>query len=190
MNNYCTNCGTKLEKNELVCKNCNIPIVDLPYNYKYKSPERRKKIKRNLIIISVCTLFIVAFIFSKNIIKKIKVNKLQREYVEPYLKENYASLNYSVKYVSSGQCIISGECSSNLFSGCEGGYCEEYEYLDKKDCKSYYYSVKTDTESFKITVFNKDNKFTVVKGVNIYGDYQNTIDDYGINNNDNNIYND
>ena len=65
MNNYCTNCGEKLEKNDLVCNYCNVPIVDLPYNYYYISPEKKEKTRKILTIIVICILCAIAFCFVK-----------------------------------------------------------------------------------------------------------------------------
>ena len=174
MNNYCTNCGKKLEKNELVCKNCNTSIIDLPYNYVYKSPKKKKMQKNILIIIGVCILCFLVFSFSKKIIEKVKIDKLQKNYVEPYLERNYSNVNYSIKYDSSGKCIISGDCYFDPSMGCDGHVCHQYEYLNENECKSYYYHIKTDDDidadnEFIITVFNKDDLYSVVEGKNIYG---------------------
>ncbi len=170
MNNYCTNCGKKLEKDDLVCKNCNTPIVDLPYNYDYKSPETKKRTRKILTILGICIVCVIVFFFAKGVINKIKISKLQKEYIEPYLKENYSNLNYSIKYDSSGKCIISGNCYFDPVMGCDGGACQEYQYLDEDNCKSYYYSIKSDEKDFLLTVVNRNNHFYVVKGENIYGE--------------------
>ena len=113
MNNYCTNCGKKLEKDDLICKNCNTPIIDIPHNYNKK----KEKTKKTLIKIGKYMLFIVAFFLTIIFINKIKINKLQKEYVEPYLKEHYSNLNYSIKYNYSGKCIISGNCYFDFVMG-------------------------------------------------------------------------
>lgn len=169
MNNYCTNCGNKLEIDDLVCKTCNAPIIELPYNYDYKSPEKKERTRKTLTIICICLLCVITFCFAKGVINKIKVSKMQKEYVEPYLKENYSNLNYSIKYDSSGKCIVSGDCYFDPAMGCDGGACREYTYLDKNDCKSYYYSIKSDTKEFILTVVDRNNQFSVVEGKNIYG---------------------
>ena len=169
MNNYCTNCGKELEKNDLVCKNCNTPIIDLPYNYDYKSPEAKERTRKILTILGICIMCMIVFFFAKGVINKIKISKLQKAYIEPFLKENYSNLNYSIKYNSSGKCIISGNCYFDPVKGCDGGVCQEYRYLDEKDCKSYYYSIKSNTKEFILTVVNRNNQFFVVEGKNIYG---------------------
>lgn len=169
MNNYCTNCGKKLVKDELVCKACNTPIIDLPYNYDYKPLEEKARMRKILIIIGIGIVFVIAFYFAKGVISRIKISKMQKEYIEPYLKENYSNLNYSIKYDLSGKCIISGNCYFDPVMGCDGGSCQEYEYLDENDCKSYYYFIKSDTTEFILTVVEKNNQFSVVEGRNIYG---------------------
>ena len=166
MNDYCANCGRKLEKEELICKECNTPIID--YDYKL-SKETMQNIKI-IIIIGSFILCVITFFFLKIIIHNIKVDKMQNEYIEPYLKENYSSLNYSIKYNSSGKCIISGDCYFDPMMGYDGGgMCQVYEYLDDRSCKSYYYFIESDSREFILTVVNKDNKFFVVEGRNIYG---------------------
>ena len=171
MNNYCTNCGKKLEKDELVCKKCNTPIVDLPHDYVYTSPEKEKRNKnifKIFLIINFCLLIIIFLILGVKGNEKHKVNNLQKRYVEPYLNKNYGSGNYSVRYDSSGKCIISGNCYRN--DSCNfGGGCQEYEYLDRAQCKSYYYYVNTTHKDFVVTVVKKKNNISVVEGRNIYG---------------------
>lgn len=78
MNNYCTNCGKKLKKDELVCKNCHTAIIDLPYNSDYKSIKKNKRTKNILIAISIFILCISVIRFAKLIIYKIKINELQK----------------------------------------------------------------------------------------------------------------
>ena len=169
MNNYCTNCGKKLKSNELVCENCNIPIIDLPCNYVYISPKKKKIIRNILIVLGLIILGIVIFCFARQLSYKIKINALQKKYVNPYLIENYGNLNYSIKYDTSGKCIISGNCYFDPVMGCDGGVCQVYKYLDENECRAYYYSVESDTQKFIVTVVNKDNQFYAVEGRNIYG---------------------
>lgn len=170
MNNYCTNCGKKLNNGDLVCSSCGTPIVDLPYNYIYKSPkeiEKKKEIKRNMFIIGIVLLCLMIVCFVIFMIHRSKVNNLKDEYVKPYLEQNYDGVNYSVKYDSGGKCIISGNCYPYPLEGCNERC--EYEYLDEKECSSYYYFVKTDEESFFVTVFYRNKTYSVVEGKNIYG---------------------
>ena len=192
MNNYCTNWGRKLEKDELVCKKCNTPIVDLPDNYVYVSPERKKLNKiilKLLIIIGICLLVIALIFFCLKVFNKHKVNNYQKKYVEPYLDKKYGNGNYSVNYDSSGKCIISGECERDYSFDCE--YCEEYHYLDRSQCKAYYYNVASNDKNFIVTVVKKKYSVDVVEGKNIYGtdNSYDTIED-SYNDSSNNKYND
>lgn len=166
MNNYCTNCGKQLEKDELLCKNCNTPIIDLPYDYEYISPEKKKRKKITLIIVGVCILCFSAVYLTREILFKIKINKFQKEYVEPYIKQNYSNTTYSIEYSSFGKCIISENHSTNICICGPGPY---YEYLDDPKCKSYYFSVKNDEEEFEVTVVDNHKHYSVVEGRNIYG---------------------
>lgn len=177
MNNYCTNCGKSLKKDDLKCSLCDTPIIDLPDDYVFSSKtskKYRKFEKISLILILVFVLIIITISFSQKFFKNKKINKLQTKYVEPFIKENFPKKEYTVEYESSGKCIIAGECSLagtifDTFLSCDNGNtsCKEYEYLD--GCQSYYYSVKTDKKEYIITVFQKDKKYSVVNGKNIYG---------------------
>ena len=46
MNNYCTNCGKPLTHNQLKCNNCDTLVVDIPCDYYYVSPEKKKRNKK------------------------------------------------------------------------------------------------------------------------------------------------
>lgn len=164
MNNYCTNCGKKLNKGEFVCQHCNTPIIDLPYNYIYKSP-KKKKLNKILIATMSILLSLIIIIVLEYILK---INILKKKYVEKYVLEAYPNQKYSIKYSQSGKCIVSGNCYKNWGSGCDQNYCEEYNYLSRFTCRSYYYNVKIGSKDHIITVFRKNGKYSVVEGRNIY----------------------
>lgn len=164
MNNYCTNCGKPLSKHDMFCTNCGTPIVDIPYDY-VPPIEKEKKIKR-IKIIGIVLFCIIAIIVLILIIRTIFISNLQKKYVEPFLGKG----NYKIEYSSSGQCVIAGECNPSILRGCDGGYCELYEYLPENECKSYYFTVEQRKKRFTVTVFKKDGKYSTVKGKNIYGE--------------------
>jgi hypothetical protein len=170
VNNYCTNCGKKLMKSDLICNNCNTPIIELPYNYKFVDSRKRKFIRVMLIIIGIIILCLIGVFIANNITNKLTIKRLQNNYIEPYLEENYTSEKYSITYDSVGKCIISGNCIFDPAMGCDGGTCQRYKYLDENECKSYYYSVKIEDKEFTLTVVNQNNNFYVVEGKNIYGE--------------------
>lgn len=184
MNNYCTNCGNKLNKNDLVCQNCNTPIIDLPYNYIYKSPQKKRINKIIIISLSILVSLIILIILGYIL----KINVLKTKYVEKYILDNYPNQKYTIKYNSSGKCIVSGNCYYNWGSGCDQNSCDEYKYLNRFKCRSYYYNVKIDKKNFIITVFRKGLKYSVVEGKNIYGikedDEYEDNENIDINNND------
>ena len=93
MNNYCTNCGNKLNKNDLVCQNCNTPIIDLPYNYIYKSPQKKRINK--ILIISLSTLVSLIILIILGYI--LKINVLKTKYVEKYILDNNLKLDFLTK---------------------------------------------------------------------------------------------
>lgn len=83
------------------------------------------------------------------------------------MKKNFKENDYSIEYMSSGKCVVSGNCMFDPLFGCDGGVCQEYTFLE--GCKSYYYSVEIKDETYTITVFYKDKVYSVIEGENIYG---------------------
>lgn len=168
LNNYCTNCGEKLSKKDLICKKCNAPIIDLPNNYAYESKTWKKIKKIILIVFGIIILCIGTSYLTSEILKAVEINKLQKKYINPYIKNNYNDKNYNIEFDYIGKCIISGDCVFDPLMGCDGGSCYEYEYLDKSECKAYYFKISGDSEEFILTLVNNNNEFYVVKGKNIY----------------------
>ena len=56
MNNYCTNCGHKLNSKDIVCPKCNLAIVD-------DREELNKKRNKKIIKIGLIILYIILSIF-------------------------------------------------------------------------------------------------------------------------------
>ena len=169
MNNYCTNCGNQLKKRDLVCSECNTPIIDLPEGYEFKGISEKSANKKTRNIIIFCSLFVLVLFLIYFVFVNVKSGVYLDKYVKPFLKENYGDLDYSIEYDGSGKCIVSGNCYFDPVRGCDGGACEEYEYLNEFGCFSYYYIVETADENFVVTVVDYDKKVSVVKGRSIYG---------------------
>lgn len=169
MNNYCTNCGNQLKKRELVCSECNTPIIDLPDDYEFKGISKKSTNKKTRNIVIFCSLFVLVLFLIYFVFVNVKSGVYLDKYVKPFLKENYGDLDYSIEYDGSGKCIVSGDCYFDPVRGCDGGACEEYEYLNDFGCFSYYYIVETADEKFAVTVVDYDKKVSVVKGRSIYG---------------------
>lgn len=169
MNNYCTNCGNQLKKRDLVCSECNTPIIDLPDDYEFKSISEKSDNKKTRNIVIFCSLFVLVLFLIYFVFVNVKSGVYLDKYVKPFLKENYGDLDYSIEYDGSGKCIVSGNCYFDPVRGCDGGACEEYEYLNEFGCFSYYYIVETADENFVVTVVDYDKKVSVVKGRSIYG---------------------
>lgn len=169
MNNYCTNCGNQLKKRELVCSECNTPIIDLPEGYEFKGISEKSANKKTRNIVIFCSLFVLVLFLIYFVFVNVKSGVYLDKYVKPFLKENYGDLDYSIEYDGSGKCIVSGNCYFDPVRGCDGGACEEYEYLNEFGCFSYYYIVETADENFVVTVVDYDKKVSVVKGRSIYG---------------------
>lgn len=164
MNNYCTNCGKRLKKNEFICEKCASPIVDL--SKKYRTPyqiKRRKKILKNIVIsiISIIILLVLFFLIYYG-----KRLYLKNKYVEPFLKKK-GEEQYKIKYKSSGKCIKTGNCKYDPMMGCDGGVCTPYVYFESNSCKAYYYSVTNEKKenSFYITVIKNKGKYYTIKGI-------------------------
>lgn len=182
MNNYCTNCGNRLKKRDLVCSECNTPIIDLPDDYEFKSFSEKSANKKTRNIVIFCSLFVLGLFLIYFVFVNVKSGVYLDKYVKPFLKENYGDLDYSIEYDGSGKCIVSGNCYFDPVRGCDGGACEEYEYLNEFGCFSYYYIVETADEKFVVTVVDYDKKVSVVKGRSIYGaeeeeDVKKSVDD-------------
>lgn len=169
MNNYCTNCGTRLGSKDLACKNCGTPVVDLPIGYRFKTKAQKEKQKKTITILVAVFVTVVVLAIMHEVALNLKIKSLQNKYVLPYVVKTYNVNNPKIKFKEAGRCIISGDCYINLGSGCDQSYCEEYRFLSRFKCKSYYYNVFINGKEYTITVFKKDGKYNVVTGKNIYG---------------------
>ena len=167
MQKFCGKCGNKLNEDDKVCSKCNTPTHG-------NEPKKMDIAVKILIIFGVVVLSIIVLLATILIRNQLKIHKMQKDYVEPLLKQNYGDKEFEIKYSSSGRCIISGDCYFDPVMGCDGGSCVEYKYLDDDNCKSYYYYVKDENDSFYVTVVNNNGKLSVVEGKNIYGEDKRT----------------
>ena len=167
MNNYCTKCGKKLKKNDLICSECNTPVVDIPADFKVKNNSSTNALKVFGFIV-ICIFIVYGYFKISSYLEMKEVNKIYDKYAKPYLDKKYSDKNYKAEYESNGKCIIDGNCYISVSLGF-GSTCKQYEYLDEKECKAYYYKVSRENESFILTVFHKDKKYNVIEGRNIYG---------------------
>ena len=99
---------------------------------------------------------------------------MKKEYVIPYINKNYKANSFDVEFNKKSDCIISGECYYDPAMGCDGGVCEQYEYVEVGKCESYHYNVKFADETIDITVVKRDGQTTTVEGPYIYGKYSET----------------
>jgi len=164
MNNYCTNCGNKLDKKDLKCNHCDTPIIYLPCRKKNNNLEKKVLIITLILIICISGVYLV-----NKSVSVIKSSKLKKKYVEIHLKENYPTEKFEIEYESFGRCIVSGDCFFDNGWNCDGGGCDEYEYLPLSQCKAYYYNIQSNNDKFIITVFFKDKNYSIVEGRNING---------------------
>lgn len=129
MNNYCTNCGEKLETNAVKCNQCNTYVVDL------KVINKKKIFCTIGIIIIILILGIITTIICYNLYYK----NLGKSLYEKYLKADYKDAQY-VKY---GSCRV---CEDS----CEGS-CLQYATII--GCFRYYYKSDTNIKNPDIVIF-------------------------------------
>lgn len=119
------------------------------------------------------TIIFVILIIARNYFNKFSAGvdgiMYKRKYVDSYLKDNYGESNYSIKYDSSGKCLVSGDCGHKVSNSALGYSCSPSQYLENDKCKSYYYKVKTTSNEFIVTVVNRKGLITVVEDKYIYG---------------------
>ena len=129
MNNYCTNCGEKLETNAVKCNQCNTYVVDL------KVINKKKIFCTIGIFIIILILGIITTIICYNLYYK----NLGKSLYEKYLKADYKDAQY-VKY---GSCRV---CEDS----CEGS-CLQYATII--GCFRYYYKSDTNIKNPDIVIF-------------------------------------
>ena len=152
MNNYCTNCGEKLDANVIRCDACNTYVVDL------KAINKKKIFCIVSIVLIVLILGIVATITGYNLYYK----NLYKSLYKKYLKDDYKDAQY-VKYDS---CRAYDSWTTPKIVG----------------CFKYYYKSNTNIENPDIVVFYNKGDISIDVYSNIinkYGlnEYKDEIDD-------------
>lgn len=160
MNNYCTNCGEKIEKNELVCKKCNTPIIDL--SEYYENNLKNKQSKKIYIIVIILVIFIIVVYFVFLGIKLFKPKSLEKKYIKPYVEGKYHLSEYTTNLEYFGECLYDYCHDEEINCGCGTACCNDL-YI-KKGCKSYIYKIVSDDKEFFVTVFYYKNKYHVIDG--------------------------
>ena len=184
MNNYCTNCGEKLNKNDLICKKCNTPVVDIPDNY--VTPNKKKTKKKVLMIIGIIIVSFIVLFGVKELIKLYEVSKIKKSYIIPLIEKEYKGENYKLSFSNKGRCIVSGNCKFDPVFGCDGGACDEYVYLDEDTCTAYYFKYEENgsDKSEYITAIKRNNDIYAVKDIYVYGkgynSHNNDYTDYAL----------
>lgn len=88
MNNYCTNCGEKLNKDIKKCQKCNTLVIDIYRSEKeLKKKEEIKKAVRTIAMIFGVIAFLV-------LIKITKIYILKQKFVIPYVENTMKLNNY------------------------------------------------------------------------------------------------
>lgn len=134
MNNFCTNCGKKLENNVIKCDECNTYVIDLEAIYK------KELFRMVSIIIGVLVLGIIVTIICYNLYYK----NLNKSIYKKYLKDDFKEAQY-VKYESCHACDDS----------CDGACIRSPKIVG---CFQYYYKSNSNIKNPDIIVFsNKGN---------------------------------
>ncbi len=115
MNNFCTNCGKKLEANVTKCDQCNTFVVDL------KVINKKKIFHTVSTILIVLILGIIATIICYNLYYK----NLYKSLYEKYLKADYSTAQY-VKYEACRIC--EGSCDGTCINSPKVVGCFKYYY--------------------------------------------------------------
>ena len=137
MNNFCTNCGKKLETNVIKCDECNTYVVDL------KVINKKKIFRIVSIILIVFILGIIATITCYNLYYK----NLNKSLYEKYLKADYKEAQY-VKYNSCRACDGS----------CDGSCINSPKIVG---CFKYYYKSNTNIGNPDIIVFSNKGYISI-----------------------------
>ncbi len=122
MNNYCTNCGKKLDKNELKCSDCGVSNVK-----DFALIKNKQHSKGNFGVVII--LLIVFMVLICVLIKSSPKYK-----IESYIKNSLNSSNVELKYQGRAKCT--GKCIIPL-DGCL--FAETVS-----GCNIYYYRVNLD----------------------------------------------
>ncbi len=147
-------------------------------NVKNDLNAKLKSYWNNPIIVTIMVLAII--IVPKVLINKynkeaffFQINKVEKEYVIPFIKERYGSDKYDLKYKKSGECYSSGNCDFDPTFGIDGGLCSTYKVLNDKECKAHYFTLKIDDKTYPISYINNHGNKYVVEGKTIYGGNRN-----------------
>lgn len=137
MNNYCTNCGKKLESNVIKCDECNTYVVDL------KTINKKKIFHIISVIIIVLVLGIIATIICYSLYYK----NLNKSIYKKYLKDEFSEAQYA-GYDSCRACEGS----------CDGGCGTSPKIVG---CFKYYYKSKPNIEKPDIVVFSNKGDISI-----------------------------
>lgn len=137
MNNFCTNCGKKLETNVIKCDECNTYVVDL------KVINKKKTFRIVSTAIVVLILGIIATITCYNLY----FQNLNKSLYEKYLKDDFKEAQY-VKYSPCRVCT----------SSCEGS-CDHSKKI--VGCFKYYYRSNSNIENPDIVVFSNKGDISI-----------------------------
>ena len=147
MNNFCTNCGKKLETNAIKCNECNTYVVDL------KVINKKKIFHIVSIIIIVLILAIIATIICYNLYYK----NLNKSIYNKYLKYDFNEAQY-VKYDSCRACEGS----------CDGSCTSSPKIIG---CFKYYYKSNPNIGNPDIVVFSNKGDISIDSYSNIINKY-------------------
>lgn len=125
MNNYCTNCGKKLEGKTIKCDACNTYVIDI-------NKSNSRKVFR---VIAIILTSIVVIIIMAIIVYIIYYKSLSNSLYKKHLSKDYPNAKY-VKYEACREC--DGSCDGGCFNspkvvGCYKYYYKSNQSLSKPD---------------------------------------------------------
>ena len=137
MNNYCTNCGEKLEDDMIKCEKCGTYVIDL-------RGINKKKIFR---IVNIIIIILVLGIIITIVCYYLYYKNLNKSIYENYLKDDFREAQY-VKYDSCRVCNVGGF-----------GWCINSPKI--VGCFRYYYKSNSNVENPDIVVFSNKGNITI-----------------------------
>jgi len=180
MNNYCTNCGKKLEKNALCCPSCGTAVVNDKSN---KKPYKKVK----LIIFGFlifCAILAITIPYGIRLNEKISIKKIEKKIIDNEMKKLYKSAYIGSEFIKKEACLESyNTCAGDSGSGRQAVKdCDVYffkvnlnngihsmAYVLKKDGNAKFYDEVKYTKALKeIEDYVKDNYYNYISVYPIY----------------------